>query len=171
MSTTLPSPHHLFLHYIRSLTTFSSPQLSPQQRLGHLDVGLILALFAVKSGILTIFIYSYYGAHTTNNCLAFADIVYNSQWYDRLSLHLRKSLINVIFDAQRPLIFSGFGIVQLTLETFLAVGLLTFQTMKCLKMQDFRALLSISILFTDDENGLLVLSHVQDAHQINSAEF
>lgn len=91
-----------------------------------MDVGLILALFAVKSGILTIFIYSYYGAYTTNNCLAFGDILYDSQWYNRLSLRLRKCLINIIFDAQRPLIFSGFGIVQLTLETFLAVWLLIF---------------------------------------------
>lgn len=71
----------------------------------------------------TVFLYCYVGTFTTAQFLNYGDASYKSLWY-RYPLDLQKAVQLIIADAQRPLIFHGFGIIDLNLMVFTKVRVL-----------------------------------------------
>lgn len=77
---------------------------------------------ALASGLSNLFVYCYLGKMVTDHFLAYADYVYNTNW-QKLPVNLRKFIILMIQNAQRPLYYHGFHVMRLDLETFTKVSL------------------------------------------------
>lgn len=88
--------------------------------LQNLNLGIVLMLFAVTISGMTLFLYCYYGKYATDCQAAFALAAYESDWID-LSIELQRYFILIISNAQKPLSYHGYGIVDLNLETFAKV--------------------------------------------------
>lgn len=76
-------------------------------------------IFIVVS-VLNSYVYCLLGAIVTDNGLRLSDILYNSMWQD-LSNANKKSLILMIVNMDRPMIFDGLYVLPLNLITFTAV--------------------------------------------------
>lgn len=68
-----------------------------------------------------VLLYCYVGTFTTTQFSNYGDAAYESAWY-KYPLNLRKAVQMIIADAQRPLIFYGFGVIDLNLITFTKVS-------------------------------------------------
>lgn len=66
---------------------------------------------------MNLFFYCFYGKSATEYYLNFADLLFQSKWYE-LPNKLQKSIIIMIGNAQQPLYYHGFNIAYLNLETF-----------------------------------------------------
>ncbi|XP_068909763.1 uncharacterized protein [Tenebrio molitor] len=51
-----------------------------------------------------------------------ADAIYTSQWYEMNNNEFRKCLVVILIKAQKAIIFSGYGIVYINLQTFVVVS-------------------------------------------------
>lgn len=67
-----------------------------------------------------LFLYCYYGNRSTIDYAQMAHSLYESNWYQH-SVGLQRFFKMMIANAQRPLFYHGFRIVQLNLETYLKV--------------------------------------------------
>lgn len=67
-----------------------------------------------------LFLYCYYGKRSTNDYAEMAHTLYASNWYQH-SAGLQRFFKMMIANAQIPLFYHGFRIVQLNLETYLKV--------------------------------------------------
>lgn len=56
----------------------------------------------------------------TDNCIMFADALFETQWR-KIPNHLQKYFIIMIAEAQKPIYLEGYGIIGLSLETFTKV--------------------------------------------------
>lgn len=90
------------------------------QAMKHLDLNFFVLCIGANTSIGTIFLYCFVGSLTTEQSLRFVDISYESQWY-KLSMDQQKIIHILMVNAQRPLIFSGFQIIELNLITFIKV--------------------------------------------------
>lgn len=91
-----------------------------QQILKSIDFNIFVVLISVSMGSGTVLLYCYVGTFTTTQFLNYADATYESAWY-LYPLNLQKAAQMIIADAQRPLIFYGFGVIDLNLITFTKV--------------------------------------------------
>ncbi|CAH1373725.1 unnamed protein product, partial [Tenebrio molitor] len=55
-----------------------------------------------------------------------ADAIYTSQWYEMNNNEFRKCLVVILIKAQKAIIFSGYGIVYINLQTFVVICKTTF---------------------------------------------
>lgn len=67
-----------------------------------------------------LFVYCYYGSIATNRLTAYSKTIYNCKWY-LLPSDMQKSFIVMIACAQHPQFYTGFGMINLNLETFSTV--------------------------------------------------
>lgn len=81
---------------------------------------LVIVICVIFSGS-NLFLYCYYGKLSTDSYLAFNQSVYESNWY-LLPTKIQKSIVHIIGNAQSPVFYHGSHIVNLNLETFLAVS-------------------------------------------------
>lgn len=58
----------------------------------------------------------------TDNFEAMSDRLYECKWYE-LPIGLQKYFVLMIQNTQKPIHYSGFGVLRLTLETFTGVGI------------------------------------------------
>lgn len=86
----------------------------------HLDSNILVLIFGVISGTGTTFLYCLIGSWTTEQFLLYGDRSYESEWY-KLPIDQQKLMQIIIIDAQRPHVFSGFGIIDLNLMTYIKV--------------------------------------------------
>lgn len=83
-------------------------------------MGIIIGVFGIIMSTGNIFLYCFVGSLTTSIFWGNADIAYESLWY-KLPIDLQKYLLLLLVDAQRPIIFHGFGIINLDLIFFMKV--------------------------------------------------
>lgn len=72
-------------------------------------------------GIANLFAFCWYGKQATDSFGNMTNLLYEEANWQDLSIQLRKYLIFMIQNTQRPLFYHGFGIAILNLETFLKV--------------------------------------------------
>lgn len=77
-------------------------------------------IFATWGNGMTLFLYCYFGKCTTEYYKDFSDILFKSNWM-RLSNDSQKAFILMIAHAQKPLLYQGYHIIDLKLETFCKV--------------------------------------------------
>lgn len=76
---------------------------------------------AVCISTTNLYLYCYGGASITAVCLKYSDTVFAMDWYI-MPVHLQKYLILMIRSGNQRLVFSGYGILKLNLETFTSVS-------------------------------------------------
>lgn len=81
-----------------------------------------MALGMLVSG-LNLFCYCYYGKYVTDNYASFAGCIYHSNWMN-LPVDLQKLFRLMIANAQIPLNYHGYGVINLNLDTFAQVFVL-----------------------------------------------
>lgn len=64
--------------------------------------------------------YCFLGTLATDSYQNYADLLYETHWY-KLPLNLQKLYILMIANAQKPIYYHGFGIIQLKLNIFIKV--------------------------------------------------
>lgn len=72
---------------------------------------------ALAAGETNLFLYCYHGGRTTHNYLEFTDSIYGVNWV-QLPVQSQKLFIIMIGQAQKPLFYSGSGIIKLDLAIF-----------------------------------------------------
>lgn len=88
----------------------------------HPSVDIFYTLITIGTNLSNLLLYCYYGKQTTDYYAAYADCLFESQWY-KLPVDLQKVMLMVIGNAQRPLFYHGFRIARMNLETFTSVSL------------------------------------------------
>lgn len=71
--------------------------------------------------VTNLYLYCYAGATVTINCLKYSENIFEKDWY-LMAVDLQKYLILMIRSTHRPLVFNGYGILKLNLETFTQVN-------------------------------------------------
>lgn len=90
------------------------------QAIKHPDLNFYMVLMSLLVSSANLYLYCYYGNRSTNDYAKMANYLYTSNWY-QLPIELQKYFKMMIANAQRPLFYHGFRIVQLNLETYLKV--------------------------------------------------
>lgn len=83
---------------------------------------LMIAVICVCWSSMNTFLYCYFGNLSTESFLRVPAWLYSSGWND-LTNTQQKFYIMMIANSQRPLLFHGFGLANLTLETYSKVSL------------------------------------------------
>lgn len=86
----------------------------------HPDLNFYMVLMSLLVSGANLFLYCFYGNRSTNDYGQMALDLYESNWYTH-PVGLQKFFKMIIANAQRPLYYDGFQIVQLNLETYLKV--------------------------------------------------
>lgn len=105
-----------------------------------------------------LFLYCYYGNRSTNDYAQMAHSLYHSSWYKH-SAAMQRFFKMMIANAQRPLFYHGFRMVELNLETYLKVsGFVDVQTVYdglniqlkrfyCFRFQLLKSVISYYLMF------------------------
>lgn len=72
-------------------------------------------------GLLTTFLYCFFGKMATEHFTLMADCLFQSNWLD-LPIKLQKYYIIMIQNAQKPIYYNAFGMTVIGLETFTHVS-------------------------------------------------
>lgn len=86
----------------------------------HPDLNFYMVLMSLLVSGANLYLYCYYGNRSTNDFAQMAQLLYESNW-NQHPVELQKFFKMMIANAQRPLFYHGFHLVQLNLETFLKV--------------------------------------------------
>ena len=87
------------------------------QTIKHLDMSFLLFIGGLTMSIMNLFFYCFYGKSATEYYLHFADLLFESKWYE-LPNQYQKFIILMLENAQRPIYYHGSNIAYLNLETF-----------------------------------------------------
>lgn len=91
-------------------------------RSAEIDV-IIFMMLATSCSFLTTFLATYFSTEITLALIEIGDIAYGSKWYTtNYPVRLRVYMLLMIQTAQRPRVFSGYGIFDCSLMTFMKVG-------------------------------------------------
>lgn len=80
----------------------------------------VIAVICVCWSSMNTFLYCYFGNLSTESFLRIPDWLYASKWYNLIN-DQQKFYIMMIANSQRSLFFHGFGLANLTLETYSTV--------------------------------------------------
>lgn len=94
---------------------------------------IIVLLICASTSTGCVFLFCTIGSFTTDNFSRIADASYESLWY-HFPTDLRKYLLLIVADAQRPRMFEGLGVIDLNLMTFTKV----IQTDSCGRTNTFQ---------------------------------
>lgn len=81
---------------------------------------MLPVVFSVPASLVTLYVYCYAGSMMTVHFEELADVVYQSKWYE-YDPQIRKCLVLLIANCQKPMVFNGFKLIYLTLNTFARV--------------------------------------------------
>lgn len=90
------------------------------QAIKHPDLNFYMVLMSLLVSSANLYLYCYYGNRSTTDYAKMAHYLYESNWYT-YPAELQKYFKMMIENAQLPLFYHGFRIVQLNLETYLKV--------------------------------------------------
>lgn len=85
--------------------------------LEHLSSKIFLVVLTILLSTITIYLYSSHGSKTTETFFKYSDSMYISGWAN-LSPNLRKYVLLIIQNGQIQHEYSGYGLIQLNLESF-----------------------------------------------------
>ncbi|XP_055307926.1 odorant receptor 85c-like [Sitodiplosis mosellana] len=85
--------------------------------LKHLDFGFCFMFIVVIISASNLSLWCYFGTLATESFEKMALCLYESNWLD-LPIHLQKYYVIMIANAQRPLLYHGFGFITLNMNTF-----------------------------------------------------
>lgn len=103
------STSFLFFIYFQSVTSAG---------IDYIQVSAISVEFAITTtGTLS---FCYLSTRVSYKLLDLGDISYNSMWY-KYPANYQKYVLNLVMFAQKPQYFTGFGVVNCTLELFAVV--------------------------------------------------
>lgn len=122
----------------------------------HIDLNLFLMVVVVGLAMSNLYIYCRFGKEATDYYLRYGDEIYKLQWIDMLDENLKKIVLLIIQNAQRPLNYHGFNCIYLNLETFAKVR-------KQISISGGRK--SFPYLFAVIKNCYQLLHDVQGRHQ------
>lgn len=74
-----------------------------------------------SSYVLTIFVYCFCGKMATESFLNMSDCLFESDWI-RLPIKFQKTIFFMIYNAQEPIYYRGFGMSTLNMQTFVKVN-------------------------------------------------
>lgn len=100
--------------YLLLLSIFA--HLSPQA-VKQPGLLMLIAVICVCWSSMNTFLYCYFGHLSTVSFLRIPDWLYASHWYE-LTNDQQRYYFMMIANSQRPLFFHGFGLANLTLETY-----------------------------------------------------
>lgn len=86
------------------------------------NISILIMIFGVLISASNLFLYCFYGKHTTDSYIAFADCLFESNWLN-LPNDLQKYFVPMIAHAQKPLFYHGY-IVDLNLKTLSKVRII-----------------------------------------------
>lgn len=90
------------------------------QALSKLSLDAVVLLFGIPLSTGIVLLFCYIGSMTSISFLGFGDTSYESNWL-KMPINLQRFIQLIIADAQRPLIFTGMGLVDLNLRAFAKV--------------------------------------------------
>lgn len=90
------------------------------QDAANLDLTVVVSILGLQMSTGTVLLYCYVGSLTTSQFLRFGDISYESDWI-KMPIAMRRFILLLIADAQRPIIFKGLSLIDLNLMTFTTV--------------------------------------------------
>lgn len=120
-----------------------------------LNLQSLLAMSAALDAFMTMLLICYASTKISTDLFGISEIIYQSSWYE-YSEPSKKLLLVMMMKTQNPFCFTGFGFVNSTLETFVAVSIKLLQQPK-----KIRSLCLRSIGFSATEKGHLVLHYFQ----------
>lgn len=124
----------------------------------HLDPNLFLMAIVVGLAMGNLYIYCRFAKDATDSYLRYGDEAYKLNWVDIPDEDLKKTILLIIQNAQRPLNYHGYNFIYLNLETFYKVGEQMFN--------DFlRLLCPFFSLFAVNENSFKLFHDVQGLDQ------
>lgn len=91
------------------------------QQIHHPSFDSSITVLTIVVSMSLLFLYCYYGKIATDSFEEMADCLYQSNWQS-LPIELQKYIVFMIANAQRPIIYHGFGVVNLDLQTFTKVN-------------------------------------------------
>lgn len=91
-------------------------QLNLQQT-QHPSLEALILLISASISMLNLLLYCFFGRLATESYMKMSECMYEMKWY-RLPNRLQKYFILIIGDMSRPLFYHGFGVTNLSLETF-----------------------------------------------------
>lgn len=104
------------------------------EQLDAIDFTVILNLECTLYIIIICYIYSYFSETITTNSFAIGEDPYNSLWY-KMPMKQQKAVMLMIMRSQIEFRLTGVGMVDCSLETFLAVRINLFPLKFCSKVQ------------------------------------
>lgn len=81
---------------------------------------MLTFLVTTMTGILTLFLYCYFGQLATEGFIQMSNVLYDSNWSHQ-SVQLQKCIVFMMSNMQKPLYFNGFGVANLNMRTFISV--------------------------------------------------
>lgn len=83
---------------------------------------MVMVLFASATSILCVFPYCYYASKIVPRLQYFADIAFESLWYQNIPVYLQKHLVLIIAYAHIRRKIQGYGMFDCDLEGFMKVN-------------------------------------------------
>lgn len=83
-----------------------------------LNLDLLAIILSVLCATVTMLLMCYLSHKITTELFEISDIIYQSSWYE-YSEPSKRLLLLMMMKAQRPVEFSGFGLINSSLETYL----------------------------------------------------
>lgn len=87
----------------------------------HPDSTLFVLFISIVVAIGNVYLLCYFGKLATESFQNMSGCIYNSNW-QQLDIDLKKYIILMVRSSRRPLIFHGYGMLILNLETFTQVS-------------------------------------------------
>lgn len=91
------------------------------QALRNPNIYFLTVLNVLVTSVANLYLYCFAGAIISNNCLLFADALFESNWH-RMPKTFQKYFIIMIAETQRPIYLEGYGIIRISLEAFTKVS-------------------------------------------------
>lgn len=131
----------------------------------HSDFKLLQPLISLAVGTGSLYLFCNFGKLATQSFQQMSDCVYNSNW-QQFDIDLKKWMIFMIKNAQKPLHFHGYGMLILNLETFTQVNYYTF---KCRSSSENSS--NFFLYFVVDQNDVLLLHDAENFNTLKNTEF
>lgn len=143
------------------------------QGLKHPSRALFDISMCIVASLSNLFIYCYFGKMACNSFEKVASSMYESAWVD-LPLELQKYLVVTIQNAQRPVIFKGFNIYHIDLETFAQASrqferfhFISFSKFNWISFQILKKVFSVYMMFkTLTEWASTIIWGIESCHSL-----
>lgn len=90
------------------------------QALKNPNIYFLTVLNVLGTSVANLYLYCFAGAIVSNNCLMFADALFESNWH-KMPNKFQKYFVIMIAETQQPIYLEGYGIIRISLETFTKV--------------------------------------------------